>query len=231
MRSNCLILGAFLLALAGCQYEPLDYSENVPDIEDAPVERDVVLDGTATITYWNGNGSARCYGVYNIVGWLEEDLGPGDTGCVGCSEDYTFAQQLEETTCADERARGAASIALMGLDFFPAENTAFDDDYDWMTSSDPMEAWRAQFNLGPVQPGHTPIENAGELLGFAVTNWTAAGPRDDGFDVVLGVFEQTDPVSDADGFWDRQLYLSHWSVYRLADPVFGLWELDLRFRD
>ena len=39
--------------------------------------------------------------------------------------------------------------------------------------------------------------------------------------------------SDPEGFWSRQLFLSHWTVYRLPGNVasFGLWELDLRFRN
>ncbi len=218
MRSNCLILGLFLLALAGCQYEPMDFEENVPVIDDAPIDRDIRVDGSARVTYWTVNQQNQivdgCWGIYGVAGWVEEDLGPSDTGCVGCSEDYTFAQQLEETNCDTERARGAVSVALMGMEFFPTENDDFASELAWMTREDPGAWWCSEVGLPAYDPTHEMMEGAGEHLGFALTNWSASGPRGDGedFDRALGVFEQADPIADDEGFWDRQLFLSHHTV-------------------
>jgi hypothetical protein len=164
-----------ILLLAACSQDPLALEENIPELADAPIERDVTVYGTMDVAYTTRTNPPQpvCNGEFDILGWVEEDLDSNDTGCTGCSENYTLGPQFVDTNCTSLRARGAPTIALMDFGFYPHDGTDLNVAiYDFL-----------------VDDTIVPTGAEGPAERFGVTNWNAVEFfEDDGFDGILGVY-------------------------------------------
>ena len=51
-----LLLGIVLVSVTGCNYPPLAYEENKPQLEDAVITRDLVIFGESRVVYYTDDG-------------------------------------------------------------------------------------------------------------------------------------------------------------------------------
>ena len=69
-RLVCFLM--IVCSLAACRYDPLDFRENIPEVGDAVIDRELAIFGESRISYYNGNNHL-CTLVTDIEGYVEEE--------------------------------------------------------------------------------------------------------------------------------------------------------------
>jgi hypothetical protein len=205
------LLASLIVLLAGCEFVPLGLEDARPVFEDAPLNHDIVLFGEAEFSYGyvnnNGGLTIDCRIEAEVEGWKIEDLEPSATPCDDCAIAFemVFSEvQTVEGGC-DEPIRGAASIAVMPMEYLP---TTFSD-----AARERYQTWQPDGTDGPA-------------VQIASTNWHPSGSQD--WDVELAVF---DPANPSDEDWAWQFYARTPYYSRLASGDYADWAVNLRLWD
>ena len=166
-------------ALFGCRFEPLAYDENVPELSDAILDRDIVVYGEAVFAYFDDDDNLICELSMDIQGWAEEEEAPpGDIICVGCSENFTLSLAANEDSSCDHTISGAATVAIARSEYF-------------RRSDNPSWIWDNYL----ASEDH-PDEAGAPAFGFLATNWDPRGSADWG--ERLAIYEAAES-SDVEG--------------------------------
>jgi hypothetical protein len=215
-----MLMSFVFLLLVGCGEPPLALEENHPDISDAPVERDVVIYGTMDVVYSTReqNSQYYCSGEFDVLGWVEDDLDSTDVGCTGCSENYTIGTEFVDTDCANLRARGAPTVALMDFGFFPRDGSqAREDTYTYLTGET------------------TPTGAAGPAERFGRSNWNAIAFYDDNaLNGFFGVYPAADTPrvpADVDAPCVRERFLRATPASAVNSDLLARWSMTLCFTE
>ena len=205
MNRLFVLLLAFA-SLSACRYAPLEFEENIPEIEDAVVNRELVVFGESRINYYSDNGNWICQIAANIEGWSESEVDSADVGCTGCSENFTLSFFANDDTTCDHSIGGVATIALTPISFFP---------------QDTQPEWQWE-NLTEEDPSEWPDAAAGGPLGYISTNWSPHGPSD--WSPRLAYY----PLDDATGLdsYSREYFAQGWYVWTSSTGR-AYWEMDL----
>ncbi len=217
--SKHLISFVFVL-LVGCAETPLALEENHPDIADAPIERDLTVHGTMEVLYSTNSQNSQyiCLGEYDVVGWVESDLDSTDVGCTGCSENYTLAPAFVDSDCAQLRARGAPTVAMMDFGFFPLDGSAGrDSTYEFLTGD------------------FEPTGAAGPAERFGRSNWNPLEFYDDeelnGFFGVYPNAETPRVPSDVEAPCVREAFLRQTPATVVNNDTLACWSMTLCFTE
>ncbi len=217
MGSKLLISFVFLL-LPGCAQEPLGLEENRPTINDAPIDRDVVIYGTMDVLYTTRGDNPQyvCAGDYDVTGWVEQELDSTDVGCTGCSENYTIGPEFVDSDCNTLRARGAPTVALLDFSFFPHDGTSLaSSTFDFLTGE------------------FVPAGAGGRAERFGLSNWNSlAFYEDNALDGYLGVYPSDESPTVPDGVeCARELFLRQTPAVPLNNDTAARWTMNLCFTD
>ena len=201
-----LALTLALLFVMGCRYQPLDYEENRPELEDAIIQRELVAFGESRIHYWQNN-SHVCSVVTDIEGWIEEEVDAASVGCVGCTENFTLGFFTNDDSSCAHAVAGAATIALTPISFFPR-----DDQPGWQ--------WDL---LNEDDEDELPDGAGGPAVGYVTTNWSPFGSSD--WDPRMALY----PAADETGLdsYSREYYARGFYLWQGAEAGDATWEMDL----
>jgi hypothetical protein len=196
-------------SLAACRYDPLDFRENIPEVGDAVIDRQLAIFGESRISYYDGQPSSAtylCTLVTDIEGYVEEEVSSADVGCVGCSENYTLSFFAGDDNNCGHTVGGAATIALIPTSFFPQDSQP---DWQWgiLTQDDEDEL--------PSGAGGLP-------LGYISANWSPNGPGD--WDPRLAFY----PAADETGLdaYSREYFATGFYVWNTSNGS-ATWQMDL----
>lgn len=195
-----------LASLSACRYEPLEYDENVPQLGDAVIDREIVVFGESRITYRTDGGNFICAIVSDIEGWVEEEVDPASVGCVGCTENFTLGFFANDDSDCNHAVSGAATIALTPTSFFPRDS---------------QPEWQWDF-LMEEDEGELPGGAGGQATGYVSTNWSPFGPSDWGPRMALF---PPDSETGLDSYV-REYFAYGWYVWTSSEGR-ASWEMDL----
>jgi len=204
--NRLFLLVLILASLTACRYEPLEFRENIPTIEDAVVDRDLVIFGESRISYYNDNDNFICQLVTDIEGWVEEEVDSADVGCVGCTENFTLGFFTNEDSSCGHSVGGAATIALTPTSFFPRDSQP-DWQWDILMEDDEDEV--------PNGAGGLP-------LGYISTNWSPHGPADWGPRLAYYPPESETGLET----YSREYFANGWYVWNSSEGR-AYWQMDL----
>ena len=194
----CLVM---VLALAGCQYGPLDLEDNEPEIGDARVDREFTVTGTSFLQYReivnNQIGDVLCVSEQDVVGYEAPELNTAD--CVGCRRAYRLGLfEREIPTC--EFGRASIDIAFAPLEYL-----------DQVSTDQPFADFLAD----------------GDAREFVYNTYTTGDP---GWFPRMGAFEDESPYGPFGGVWecDADWCLQQYRNSREGD-VTAYWWLALDF--
>ena len=197
----CFVLVALT---AGCQYGPLEHTENQPQISDAFIEREFSVAGEMWVRYRENNnneaGDVICVVEQEIEGWSADEL--NDSTCVGCEETYTLAMRVTDDDGCDFGGPPSVDVAFTPVEFI-----------DQYTDSNYVRGYV--------------YDNEAEFLFNTTRN-----PREaTGWTPTMAVFDGEGPFSpNGDGAWDcgRRWCASTWFIYGSSDH-YASWYMALDF--
>lgn len=192
-------------SLAACRYDPLDFRENIPEVGDAVIDRQLTIFGESRINYYDGN-DYLCTLVTDIEGYVEEEVSSADVGCVGCSENYTLSFFAGDDNNCGHTVAGAATIALTPTSFFPQD-------------SEPSGLWDT---LTQDDEDELPSGAGGFPLGYISTNWSPNGPG--AWSPLLAFY----PAADETGLdaYSREYFARGFYVWNTSNGS-AYWQMDL----
>lgn len=202
-RLACFLM--IVCSLGACRYDPLEFRENIPVVEDAVIDRQLAIFGESRISYYD-DGNYLCTLVTDIEGWVEEEVSSADVGCVGCTENYTIGFFTGDENNCGHTVGGAATIALTPTSFFPQ-------------ASQPEWQWDL---LTEDDEGELPTGAGGFPVGYISTNWSPTGAADWG--PRLAYY----PPAEDTGLdsYSREYFASGFYVWNTSNGS-AYWQMDL----
>ncbi len=203
-----LFSAALCLGAVACNYEPLNLSVNIPALEDAIAQHDVIAYGENRFLvgeYGDDGFVEACRVVSDLQGWYDPELNDGS--CANCTEVITLVLTDSSDTSCDEGFVGSFSIGVTPTENFPEGfHNAF---HDWVLE-------------GEVDEGE------GTAVAFLQTLWSPLGAEE--WEPRMGVFEDVDPVGLS---YEREYYAQSYFYYVVQDREgpHVRWNLDLKLTE
>lgn len=195
----------FALLVAACRYEPQDYAENRPEVDDAVRDLDIYAYGEGLIDYFETVGSGDdaelvydCSINVDVVGWSDEEI--DDSACIQCTEVITLGfARTDDSTCSFG-IESSPSVGISSIDNLDPESWF----YEWLQTNEPEGA-------------------DGTAVAYLQSNWNPAGYAD--WAPRMGLYEVADPVGL--DFVREYLAIYPYAPYH-PDRGSGSWSVELR---
>lgn len=201
LTSSLLALGLFV----GCSHPPLQYEENLPQLEDAFPDREQVVFGSSRmyVGYFDNGFVGVCDVDQDIVGWEEQDIEVSVAGCTTCAEAFTLALLTEEGgDCHSVGDLPTLAIAPFGL------LQSIDEEY-----------YDDLLDRGPPEGAE------GEPVAFASTNWIPSVGAQDEFTPRMALYAK---AQDSGLDFQREFIGQSRFVYGIGGGNYVGWSVDLR---